>query len=141
MTLGCLVIQCAVIALLLKQLLRLNRSGLNIHSRAGAVITLSIATLIILLGNLVQIALWAILFKSIGEFSELSTAFYHSTVNFTTLGYGDITMSETYRQLGAMEALNGVIMAALSTGAIFSILREFITSAWSMNMAQERNNS
>jgi hypothetical protein len=55
-------------------------------------------------GNRLQMALWAGLFLVLGEFPTFETAFYHSVVNFTTLGYGDVVMSEEKRLLGALEA-------------------------------------
>ena len=67
-------------------------------------------------------ATWAILFLWLGEFEDFATAFYHSTVNFTSLGYGDIVMSEERRLLGALEAANGVLMFGLSAGAILSVM-------------------
>jgi ion channel len=39
-----------------------------------------------------------------GEFAEFGTAYYHSAVNYTTLGYGDLLMTPLWRLLGALEA-------------------------------------
>src|SRR5271154_826324 len=43
--------------------------------------------------HLLEMALWAALFLVCGEFSDFATAYYHSAVNYTSLGYGDIIMS------------------------------------------------
>jgi voltage-gated potassium channel Kch len=77
---------------------------------------------VLLLGHLFQFATWALLFVWLEEFDDFATAFYHSTVNFTSLGYGDIVMSEARRLLGALEAANGVLMFGLSAGAILSVM-------------------
>jgi hypothetical protein len=37
---------------------------------------------------------------------DYATAFYHSAVNFTTLGYGDIVMPPGWRLLSPLEAAN-----------------------------------
>ena len=58
----------------------------------------------------------------LGEFSDFATAFYHSMVNFASLGYGDIVMSERWRLLGAIEACNGVLMFGLSAGTMLSVM-------------------
>jgi hypothetical protein len=93
------------------------------HGEVGAdMLTLSIALLVLLAGHIVQFATWAVLFRALGEFSEFSTAFYHSTVNFASLGYGDIVMSEKWRLLGALEAANGVLMFGLTAGAILTVM-------------------
>ncbi|HEX6734024.1 MAG TPA: ion channel, partial [Azonexus sp.] len=68
---------------------------------------LLVAMLALMLGNLVQIALWGGLFVYLGEFTEAYDAIYHSAVNFTSLGYGDIVMSKTWKLLGPLEAANG----------------------------------
>ena len=73
-------------------------------------------------GHLVQVSIWAMLFMYVGEFGDFMTAFYHSTVNFASLGYGDIVMSEEWRLLGALEASNGVLMFGLSAGTMLSVM-------------------
>ncbi len=79
---------------------------------------------ILVVGNLTQIAIWALLFQLIGEFSSIGEAFYHSAVNFSTLGYGDIVMSERYKILGPLEAVNGVLMIGVSTAALMGLFRD-----------------
>ena len=83
---------------------------------------ISIVLLILFVGHLGQIAIWAALFLLLGEFNDFLTAFYHSTVNFASLGYGDIVMSEKWRLLGALEASNGVLMFGLSAGTMLSVM-------------------
>jgi hypothetical protein len=62
----------------------------------------------------------------------MTTAIYHSGVNFAGLGYGDIVMSESRRMLGPLEAANGVLMfgvsTAVMTGAVIDILKQKIAS-------------
>ena len=53
---------------------------------------LLIVMVAIMLGNFVQMAIWGALFICLGEFGDLLTAVYHSAVNFTSLGYGDVVM-------------------------------------------------
>ncbi len=83
---------------------------------------ISVVLVMLFVGHLVQVGIWALLFVQLGEFSNFETAFYHSTVNFASLGYGDIVMSEDWRLLGALEASNGVLMFGLSAGALLSIM-------------------
>lgn len=51
-------------------------------------------------GNLLQVGLWAGLFMAFNEFNDVGTAYYHSLVNFSILGYGDLVMSAKVRILG-----------------------------------------
>lgn len=94
---------------------------------AGNVVVLSTVMMVMLIGNSTQIAAWSGLFMLLGEFAQYETALYHSAVNFTTLGYGDVVMSERWRLLGAVEAANGILMFGVSTavmaGAVVDILK------------------
>jgi hypothetical protein len=83
---------------------------------------ISIVLVVLFVGHIVQFAVWAGVFVSLGEFESFNTAFYHSTVNFSSLGYGDIVMGEQWRLLGALEACNGVLMFGLSGGTILSVM-------------------
>lgn len=114
----------AILALLffLRRRDRLGRLDENLRAATGA---LSGGMLILFIGHLLQVGLWAALFVWLGEFEVYATAFYHSMVNFSSLGYGDVVMSEEWRLLGAMEASSGILMFGLSTGvglAIFTTL-------------------
>jgi hypothetical protein len=83
----------AIMALLdfLRRRMRLNKFHENLVVATGA---LSGGMLIVFVGHLLQVGLWALLFVGLGEFESYASAFYHSMVNFTSLGYGDLVMSE-----------------------------------------------
>jgi len=120
----CVAIQCIVVSLMLRSLYILDKKHL-IRTSTFHSWMVHVAVLIILLtGNLLQAALWATMFLISGEFENFSTAFYHSLVNFTTLGYGDLVMSAERRILGALEAANGVLMLGLTTSIIYWIINE-----------------
>ena len=82
--------------------------------------------LLLICASMAQIALWAFFFRLLGEFDCFHTAFYHSAVNFSTLGYGDMVMSEARRLLGPMEAINGVLMIGVSTAVLMAVFTDII---------------
>ena len=53
---------------------------------------------------------------------------YFAFVNYTTLGYGDVTPVERWHLLGPMTAMNGVLMFGWSTAVIFEVLRRALTT-------------
>ncbi len=53
-------------------------------------------------------------------------AVYHSAVNFTSLGYGDIVMSKRWKLMGPLEAANGVLMFGMTSAALMAILQQLI---------------
>jgi hypothetical protein len=84
------------------------------------------AAVLLALAHLVDIALWALLYCLCGEFAEFEEAYYHSAVNFSSLGYGDIVMSVRWRLLGPLEAMNGIVIFGLSTALMFALLMRLI---------------
>ena len=118
----CLAIQCVVVAILLRVLVALETRRMIRPTLVWVSSLLVVVMLVMLAGNLLQVTLWAGLFFASGEFEDFATAFYHSVVNFATLGYGDLVMSGQRRLLGALEAINGVMMFGLTTGFLFAVL-------------------
>ncbi len=62
----------------------------------------------------------------LGEFEQYGEAFYHSAVNFATLGYGDIVMSARHKLLGPLEAVNGALMIGASTALLMVAFQGWI---------------
>jgi hypothetical protein len=82
--------------------------------------------LVLLLGNIIPMLVWAALFVAIGAIGDFSTAFYHSAVNFVTLGYGDIVMPGRWRMLGPMESATGIMMFGVSTAVMTAAVMDII---------------
>lgn len=104
---------------------RLGRAHLSFLS---AMRVTSGMMLILIAGSLAQVTAWALVFLMLGEFDTLELAFYHSGVNFATLGYGDIVMSPQRRVLGPLEAINGALMIGVSTAALSRAFREVLVA-------------
>lgn len=98
----------------------LGRTGRNFWIDTGIV---TLAILLALMSHLVEIGLWAILFLLCHEFPDVGTAYYHSAVNFTTLGYGDLVLSSGWRLLGPLEAADGMLMFGVSAAMIFALIQ------------------
>ena len=99
--------------------------------RAGAsfwtdVAIVTVTVLFALAAHLVEIALWAMLFMICGEFQEFGSAFDHSAVNYTTLGYGNVVMTPLWKLLGPLEGVDGMLMFGVSTGMIFAVIQWLI---------------
>ena len=76
---------------------------------------------------------------ALGEFAHLYEAIYHSAVNFTSLGYGDVVMGRERKLLGPLEALNGVLMLGMTAAALMVILQHMITSLRDAAVGTERD--
>jgi len=113
----CLMLQTALLVVVIRYYL-MRQKKVNMASLWSSLAAIKGVMLLLVIGNLGQIAIWAWLFNLLGEFEQFDDAFYHSAVNFGSLGYGDIVMSDQYKLLGALEAINGVLMIGVSTAAL-----------------------
>ena len=85
--------------------------------------TLCFAVLAILAIHTAEAWFWAMIYMSLGEFSVFRQALYFSAVTSTTLGYGDITLSEKWQLLSTIEAMGGLILFGASAGFFLNLMR------------------
>ena len=124
----CLITQALLVALAVRFYARRKHLVVG-GSFAASMFLLCAVMLLLVIGNALQIGIWAGVFMLLGEFSTYSVAVYHSAVNFATLGYGDIVMSEQHRLLGPLEAVNGVLMIGVSTAVVMWSLQDAMQGA------------
>jgi len=99
------------------------------HAGAGFWTDLAIVALAISIAgvaHLVGIGVWALVFMRCGEFAGFTAAYYHSGVNYTTLGYGDVIMTPPWRLLGPLEAAAGMLMFGVSTALLFAVIQALL---------------
>ena len=80
--------------------------------------------LVVVLIHSVEIWCWAALYVYLGEFASMQTAVYFSAVTATTLGYGDITLTERWQLLSTIEAMGGLILFGVSTAFVIAMMRQ-----------------
>ena len=102
---------------------RLGHAGTSFW---GDVAIVAAAVAIAFAAHLVEIGLWAMLFIMCGEFTEFGAAFDHSAVNYTTLGYGDVVMTPSWRLLGPLEAADGMLMFGVTTAMVFAVILRLV---------------
>ena len=93
------------------------------------VCVLVFTVLALFFAHTIEIWLWALLYIWLGAFEVVEPALYFSTVTFTTLGFGDITLSSRWRLLSSFEAANGMILFGVSTAFVFAVI-ERMFQAW-----------
>jgi hypothetical protein len=99
------------------------------HAGAGLWIDFPIVVVVMFLAfvaHLIDMTLWAVVFMTCGEFHEFGIAYYFSAVNYTTLGYGDLIMSPSWKLLGPLEAADGALMFGVSTAMLFTVIVRLI---------------
>ena len=72
--------------------------------------------------HLLEISIWAIAYTWGHAMPDAHSAFYFSSVTYTTVGYGDLVLPAAWRLAGGIEALTGILMCGWSTGFFFTIV-------------------
>ena len=101
-------------------------TGKSIIGGRRATLVLVNTALIVFALHAIEIVIWAGAYQILMPVNELGSfeeAVYFSFVTFTTLGYGDITLSEGWRLLSGIEALNGILLVGWTTAMIFSVVQ------------------
>lgn len=122
----CLALQAVFLTLCMRRYARFRHLHPQSDNTLHDILLLALIMLLLLLGNFLQMTVWAGLFVLLGEFDSLATALYFSGVNFTTLGYGDIVLSAQWQLLGPLEAANGILMFGVSTAAMTATVMDML---------------
>jgi len=81
-----------------------------------------IATVSVLMtAHACEVSVWALAYRILDVVP--GNAMYFAFVNYTTLGYGDITPVKDWQLLGPLTAMNGVLLFGWSTAVMFEVLR------------------
>lgn len=102
----------------------LRRGGHRFHAhesiigQGGLIVCVVLGIIAI---HTMEIWLYAVAFLAIGALHEFEAALYFSTVSFSSLGFGDITLDKAWRLFSAIEGVNGLILIAWSTAFLVSV--------------------
>ena len=82
--------------------------------------------LLLMLAHTIEIVVWSLSYALVGAAPSGSDLLYFAFVNYTTLGYGDVTPVKAWQLLGPMAAMNGILMFGWSTAVLFEVLLKTI---------------
>ncbi len=116
------IVHAVSLELILKVLVAV-RTDVKVRWRAVA---FALVILAMFVAHVIEIWIWAIFYYfkvPTSEIPTLEAAVYFSTSSFTTVGFGDLVLSEEWRLLSSFEATNGMILFGWSTAFIFAAVR------------------
>jgi len=84
-----------------------------------------IATAVVLMtAHMIEVLIWAVTYDLMDVVSDDKDLLYFAFVNYTTLGYGDITPVLNWQLIGPLTAMNGVLLFGWSAAILFEVLRK-----------------
>jgi len=75
--------------------------------------------------HVLEILLWAGFYRWLC-FPLWESSFYFSAASYATVGYGDVVLPWTWRTLGPVESIIGVLMCGLSASFLFAIVSRLV---------------
>jgi ion channel len=100
-----------------------------VEHHALLLISVMVATVSVLMAaHAGEVIVWALVYGILDAAPSGADLVYFAFVNYTTLGYGDVTPVARWRLLGPMTAMNGVLLFGWSTAVIFEVLRRTMAS-------------
>ncbi|MDO8981708.1 MAG: potassium channel family protein [Afipia sp.] len=94
--------------------------------RRIAVMTATVSVL--MAAHIGEVIVWSLAYAIVGVAPTGANLIYFAFVNYTTLGYGDVTPLPRWQLLGPMTAMNGVLLFGWSTAVIYAVLRKTMTA-------------
>jgi hypothetical protein len=95
--------------------------------RLTAVMTATV--LVLMLAHVSEVLVWALTYAAADAAPAGANLVYFAFVNYTTLGYGDVTPVPRWQLLGPVTAMNGILLFGWSTAVIFEVLRRTLETA------------
>lgn len=115
---GLVVIRASVVDRLARDLSR-RRSVVEF----AAIVAVTVLLLTIL--HAIEAVVWAIAYVAIGARPAFPSAILYSLSAITSYGHATVFLSAQWRLMGALEALNGMMLFGLTTAFRFSVLQSY----------------
>lgn len=88
------------------------------------IVVMTATVSVLMAAHIAEVITWSFAYAVVGAAPPGTDLVYFAFVNYTTLGYGDVTPVARWRLLGPMTAMNGVLLFGWSTAVIFAVLQK-----------------
>jgi hypothetical protein len=90
--------------------------------RLGSEIFFGVMIIVMLTTHLVEILVWAATLALVDAVPVFRDAFYFAAGTYTTLGYGEGTLTRSWRLMGPMIAISGLFAFGWTTGVLVNLV-------------------
>ena len=106
------------VVLELPLLLRARRSSMVLA------VLMVVSVLLLTVLHAVEALAWAGAYVALGARPDFASAMLYSLSAMTSYGHANLFLAKEWQLMGAIEALNGMLLFGLSTAFLFAVLRE-----------------
>jgi hypothetical protein len=118
------VFHVCVFMLMVKALVLKVRPGRGVHTLSHFIVAIALTALGAATLHALEATAWAILYIWLGAMPDTSTSMLYSLSAITSYGHSNIFLEDHWRLLGAIEAMNGLILFGLTTAFFFAAIEE-----------------
>jgi hypothetical protein len=94
----------------------------------GFSMILGAATLAAIILHAIEAAIWAVVYLALGALPDGKSAILYSLSAMTTYGHEHFDLANHWQLMGALEALNGMILFGLTTAFLYGMIRELLAA-------------
>jgi len=84
---------------------------------------IAITTIWAILLHAIEAGIWAAAYRLLGALPDSKSAILYSLSAITTYGHSELFLTERWRLMGALEALNGIILIGLTTALMYGLIQ------------------
>jgi hypothetical protein len=92
----------------------------------GLSVILGAATLVAIILHALEAAIWAGVYQALGALPDSKSSLLYSLGAMTTYGHEHFDLANHWQLMGALEALNGMILFGLTTAFLYGMIRELL---------------
>jgi hypothetical protein len=119
------VLHVSVFVLMVRTLVRKTHSGqTRLHRRRRFILGIAMIALGAAALHSFEAGVWATLYLWLGALPDGVTAMLYSLSAITSYGHAGVFLEDRWRLLGAIEAMNGLILFGLTTAFLFSAIEK-----------------
>ena len=100
------------------QLLRKRRHFLTVFT-----VVMGVTTLLATVLHALEAGLWAVAYRRLGAIADASSAIIYSLSAMTAYGHAELYLAKHWQLMGALEALNGLLLFGLTTAFLYGHVR------------------
>jgi hypothetical protein len=94
----------------------------------GLSMVLGAATLAAIILHAIEATLWALVYQALGALPDNKSAVLYSLGAMTTYGHEHFDLANHWQLMGALEALDGMILFGLTTAFLYGMIRELLAA-------------
>jgi len=100
-------------------------------------LAMSVVVLLATLLHTIEAVVWAIAYRLLGALPDNKSAMLYSLSAITSYGHANLYLADHWKMMGALEALNGMLLFGLTTAFLFAMIQE----VWPLGRRERRPKS